>query len=78
MAIGVMGWSSNTHQFVDAGLRTATDAGPLTLMARQNGVVVTYRFDMRAYSSSGSRRAGVGYGACTSFNGDGAGQPSVG
>jgi len=46
MAIGITGWTTNPNQFVDFGLRTATDAQPLTLKARQNGIEVTRPFDI--------------------------------
>ena len=57
MAIGVSGWTTNPHQYVDQGLRTATDAGPLSLMARQSGTVVSYSFDLRAYCGASGRLA---------------------
>ena len=47
-AIGVTGWTTNPNQFVDTVLRTAADAQPLTLLARQNGVTVSYVWDIRA------------------------------
>ena len=47
-AIGITGWTTNPNQFVDAELRTAADAKPIVLHARQNGVEVTYSFDIRA------------------------------
>ena len=47
-AVGITGWTTNPNQFVDAELRTAADAKPLTLKARQNGVEVTYSWDIRA------------------------------
>ena len=47
-AIGITGWTTNPNQFVDAELRTAADAKPITLYARQNGVEVTAVFDIRA------------------------------
>ncbi|GAB4044588.1 hypothetical protein GCM10028774_64540 [Spirosoma jeollabukense] len=47
-AIGVTGWTTNPNQFVDTALRTAADAQPLTLLARQNGVTVSYVWDIRA------------------------------
>lgn len=45
---GVTGWTTNPSQFVDSELRTAYDAQPLTLMARQNGQVATYVLDLKA------------------------------
>lgn len=47
-AIGITGWTTNPNQFVDVGLRTANDVNPLTLQARQNGVAVTYSWDLMA------------------------------
>ncbi|WP_020601566.1 T9SS type A sorting domain-containing protein [Spirosoma spitsbergense] len=47
-APGITGPTTNPNQFVDAGLRQAADAQPLTLSATQSGVTVTYRFDLRA------------------------------
>ena len=49
MAIGITGWTTNPNQFVDFGLRTATDAQPLTLKARQNGVEVTLPFNIQVF-----------------------------
>ena len=47
-APGVTGWTTNPNQFVDAELRTAYDAQPLTLMARQSGQVVMYVLNLKA------------------------------
>jgi Leucine-rich repeat (LRR) protein len=47
-APGITGPTTNPNQFVDAGLRQAADAQPLTLSATQSGVTATYRFDLRA------------------------------
>ena len=47
-AAGVTDWTTDPNQFVDVELRTAYDAKPLMLMARQNGYIVTYRFDLKA------------------------------
>ncbi|QJD78805.1 T9SS type A sorting domain-containing protein [Spirosoma rhododendri] len=55
MAIGITGWTTNPNQFVDAELRTAADAQPLTLHARQNGVEVTYVWNIRAQCPVGGR-----------------------
>ena len=49
MAPGITGWTTNPNQFVDEGSRTANDVQPFTLTARQNGVTVTYIWDLRAY-----------------------------
>ena len=57
MAIGITGWTTNPNQFVDNGLRTASDANPLTLMARQNGNEVTYVWNIRAQCPVGARVA---------------------
>ncbi|WP_020606497.1 T9SS type A sorting domain-containing protein [Spirosoma spitsbergense] len=51
MAPGITGWTTNPNQFVDEGSRTALDVQPFTLTARQNGVTVTYIWDLRAYCS---------------------------
>lgn len=56
-AAGVTDWTTKPNQFVDSELRTAYDAKPLMLMARQNGSVVTYRFDVKA--ACGRARIGV-------------------
>ncbi|WP_018621721.1 T9SS type A sorting domain-containing protein [Spirosoma luteum] len=48
-AAGITGWTTNPNQFVDRESRTALDVQPFTLMARQNGVTVTYVWDLRAY-----------------------------
>jgi hypothetical protein len=49
LAPGITGWTTNPNQFVDQGSRTANDVQPFTLTARQNGVTVTYIWDLRAY-----------------------------
>jgi hypothetical protein len=49
MAPGITGWTTNPNQFVDEGSRTANDVQPFTLTARQNGITVTYIWDLRAY-----------------------------
>ncbi len=48
-AAGITGWTNNPNQFVDKDSRTANDVQPFTLMARQNGVTVSYVWDLRAY-----------------------------
>jgi endo-1,4-beta-xylanase len=57
MAIGITGWTTNPNQFVDTELRTAADAQPLTLRARQNGTEVTYVWNIRAQCPVGARVA---------------------
>lgn len=47
-APGITGWTSNPNQFVDKDSRTASDVQPFQLMARQNGIVVTYTWDLKA------------------------------
>ena len=47
-AIGITGPTTNPNQFVDAEIRSAADAKPITLYATQNGVTVTYVWDIRA------------------------------
>ncbi|MBD2705856.1 hypothetical protein IC229_34985 [Spirosoma sp. BT702] len=47
-AIGVSDWTTNPNQYVDTELRTAADAAPILLRARQSGVEVTYTWDIRA------------------------------
>lgn len=47
-ASGVTDWTTNPHQFVDPALRTANDAQPLLLRARQQGRVTTYVFNIKA------------------------------
>ena len=56
-AIGVTGWTNNPYQFVDAQLRTSSDAGPLTLYARQDGQQVSYTFDLRAQCAASPNQA---------------------
>ena len=47
-APGITDWTTNPNQFVDQDSRTASDVKPFTLMARQNGVTVSYVWDLRA------------------------------
>ena len=47
-SVGITGWTTNPNQFVDTELRTVADAQPLTLRARQNGIEVTYIWNIRA------------------------------
>ncbi|QIP17812.1 T9SS type A sorting domain-containing protein [Spirosoma aureum] len=48
-APGITGWTTNPDQFVDKESRTANDVKPFTLEARQNGITVTYNWDLRAH-----------------------------
>ncbi|MDB5243709.1 MAG: hypothetical protein JWP57_4335 [Spirosoma sp.] len=57
-AAGITGWTTNPNQFVDRDSRTANDVQPFTLMARQNGVTVSYVWDLKA--ACGRARMGVG------------------
>lgn len=59
MAIGITGWSTNPDQFVDTETRTAADAPPITLKARQSGQEITYEWNIRAVCPLGSFRVGV-------------------
>ena len=59
-AIGITDWTTNPNQFVDAALRTAADAKPITLYARQNGIEVTVVFDIRALCPVGQPPVGGG------------------
>lgn len=45
---GQGGWNTSCIQLVDAEIRTAGDAPVMALQARQNGIVVTYNWDIRA------------------------------
>ncbi|GAB3704941.1 hypothetical protein GCM10027592_36840 [Spirosoma flavus] len=47
-AIGITDWTTNPNQYVDTELRTAADAAPLLLRARQSGAEVMYTWDIRA------------------------------
>ncbi len=47
-ATGITNWTTNPNQVVEPGIRNAYDIEPITLMARQNGKVTTYRFDLKA------------------------------
>jgi hypothetical protein len=47
-AIGITGPTTNPNQFVDEALRTAADAPLIILTATQNGVTVTYSWNIRA------------------------------
>ncbi|MBD2703787.1 T9SS type A sorting domain-containing protein [Spirosoma sp. BT702] len=56
-SIGITDWTTNPNQFVDLDLRTAADAQPLLLRARQSGQEVTYIWDIRAQCPVGARLA---------------------
>ena len=56
-AAGITGWTTNPNQFVDQDSRTANDVKPFTLMARQNGQVVTYVWDLKV--ACGRARVGL-------------------
>ena len=58
-AIGITGWTTTPNQFVDTETRTAADAPPLILKARQSGQEVTYEWNIRAVCPLGSFRMGV-------------------
>ncbi len=55
-AAGITSWTANPNRFVDTELRTANDVKPLTLQARQNGVMVSYIWDLKA-ACGGARLA---------------------
>lgn len=59
MAIGITGWTTNPNQFVDRETRTAADAPVITLRARQNGLEVSYEWNIRSVCPVGSFRAGA-------------------
>ncbi|GAB4025493.1 putative Ig domain-containing protein [Spirosoma koreense] len=46
-AVGITGWTTNPEQYTDRGLRG--DPKKVTLQARQNGITVSYVFDLPAY-----------------------------
>lgn len=54
---GITDWTTNPNQFVDEGSRTANDVQPFLLQARQNGVVVTLIWDLKA--ACGRARSGT-------------------
>ena len=57
---GITGWTTNPNQFVDRESRTANDVKPFTLMARQNGVMVSLVWDLKAACGRGQARQGAG------------------
>ncbi|WP_461049542.1 T9SS type A sorting domain-containing protein [Spirosoma arcticum] len=57
---GITDWTSNPNQFVDKDSRTANDVKPFTLMARQNGVMVSYEWDLKAACGRSQARLGAG------------------
>ncbi|QJD77818.1 FG-GAP repeat domain-containing protein [Spirosoma rhododendri] len=59
MAIGITGWTTNPNQFVDRETRTAADAPIITLRARQNGLEVSYEWNIRYVCPIGSFRIGT-------------------
>ncbi|MBD2699003.1 T9SS type A sorting domain-containing protein [Spirosoma sp. BT702] len=61
-AIGITDWTTNPNQFVDVELRTAADAAPILLRARQNGAEVTYIWDIRAQCPVGGNPPNPGNG----------------
>lgn len=61
MAVGIMDWTTNVNQRIEAGLRQDPSSKPLTLLARQHGVTVSYTFDFRANcSGSATSDGGIG------------------
>jgi len=56
-AIGVTPWTPNPIQTVELGVRLDPNSKPLTLLARQNGVVVHRDFDLHAYCNFPLRQA---------------------
>jgi len=54
---GITDWTTNPDQFVDRESRTASDVQPFTLEARQNGVVTTFNWDLKA--ACGRARSGI-------------------
>jgi hypothetical protein len=59
-AAGITGWTTNPNQFVDKDSRTASDVKPFMLMARQNGAVVSYNWDLKAACGRSQARVGTG------------------
>jgi len=59
-AAGITGWTTNPNQFVDRESRTANDVQPFTLMARQNGTVESYGWNLKV--ACGRARVGVAEG----------------
>ena len=55
MAIGITGWTSNANQLVEAALRNDPTIAPLTLKARQNGVEISYIWNLLAYCQGGNQ-----------------------
>ncbi|MCK8495077.1 hypothetical protein M0L20_24610 [Spirosoma sp. RP8] len=47
-AAGITNWTTNPNQRVDAELRTAYDAKPITILARQGDQVASYVLDLKA------------------------------
>jgi hypothetical protein len=44
---GITGWTTRADQYVDVESRTVDDVQPFTLMARQNGVMAYYVWDLK-------------------------------
>lgn len=59
MAIGITGWTTTPNQLVDTETRTAADAPPIVLKARQGGQEVSYEWNIRAVCPLSSFRVGV-------------------
>ena len=57
---GITDWTTNPNQFVDRDSRTANDVKPFTLMARQNGVTVSYVWDLKVACGRSQARLGAG------------------
>lgn len=57
MAVGITAWTTRPDQFLDAGLRSASDVQPFTLLARQSGRVVSYSWNLKA--ACGRSRVGT-------------------
>ncbi len=56
-AVGVTPWTTNPIQTVELGVRLDPNSKPLTLRARQNGVVVQRDFDLHGYCNFPMRQA---------------------
>jgi len=54
---GITDWTTDPDQFVDRESRTASDVQPFTLEARQNGVITTFNWDLKA--ACGRARSGI-------------------
>ena len=56
MAIGVTPWTTNPVQTIELGVRLDSNSQPITLFARQNGIIVTRTFDFRASCQTPGRQ----------------------